>query len=334
MSRRKLVRRALVLLVVMAAAAAAAAVANSAFFRTTASSGNSLVAAPDWKPPTSSAQTAIRVGACAPTAGRIKQGSAYYVYANVADDPSSNPPSGTSTVTANLNSITTGATASSLASGSYTVGATSYNYRTASVTANNPLAEGAPTYSLTSTDVAANAGTQSGFAVTVDNTAPTGSDVQTANHGATVGKPETTDTITYTYSEAIDACSILAGWTGSSTSVVVRLVDGGPKDDLAQVWNAANTAQLPLGSLDLGPSKGDYTSGAGAVFGSTGTPCTMVMSGNTITVTLGTLSTGTVKTNNKADNMVWTPSATATDLAGNGASTATVTETGASDEEF
>ncbi len=333
MSRRKLGRRALVLLAALAAAALAATGAHSAFFNTTASSGNSLVAAPDWVPPTSSATAAIRVGACDPTVGYLKQGSSYYVYANVTD--TGNPASGTASVTANVSAITTGATASALASGSYSVGATSYNYRTGSVTANAVLAEGTPAYSLTSTDAAANAGTQSGFVVTVDNTAPTGSDVQTANHGALVGKPETTDTITYTFSEPIDACSILAGWTGSSTNVVVRLVDAGGNSDKLQVWNAANTVQLPLGSLNLGPLQGDYTSGAtGATFGSTGTACTMVMSGNTITITLGTLSAGTVKQVGNADTMVWTPSATATDRAGNAGSIVPATETGASDVEF
>jgi hypothetical protein len=331
MFRPRLGRRTLALLAALATAALAATGAHSAFFNTTASSGNSLVAAPDWVPPTSSATPAIRVGACDPTVGYIKKGSAYYVYANVSD--TGNPASGTASVTANVSSITTGTTASALASGSYSIGAASYNYRTASITADAGLAAGTPTYSLTSTDAAANAGTQSGFAVTVDNTAPSGTDVQTANAGATVGKPETNDTITYTFSEPIDACSILAGWIGSSTSVVVRFTDHGNSDALA-VWNAANTAQLPLGSVNLGPVTGDYTAGSGAVFGSTGTACTMVMSGNTITVTLGTLSSGSVKTASIADTMVWTPSASATDRAGNAGSIVPATETGASDKEF
>src|SRR5438874_1204300 len=83
---------------------------------------------------------------------------------------------------------------------------------------------GTNTYSITCTDNASNAGTQSGFAVTVDNTAPTGTDVQTTNaSGGTVGRAELGDTITLTFSEPMDPNSVLAGWGGASTNVVLRL---------------------------------------------------------------------------------------------------------------
>jgi hypothetical protein len=61
---------------------------------------------------------------------------------------------------------------------------------------------------------------------------------------------------------------------------------------------------------------------------------TMVQSGAAITVTLGTLISGTVSTDTANRTMTWPPSASATDLAGNPCGTGTVTESGAADAEF
>ena len=60
-------------------------------------------------------------------------------------------------------------------------------------------------------------------------------------------------------------------------------------------------------------------------FGATGTASTMVQAGNAITITLGTPS-GAVGTQAVANNMIWTPSATATDRAGNTCQTTNATE--------
>ena len=62
-------------------------------------------------------------------------------------------------------------------------------------TANAALAAGAKAYTITSTDNAANSQTQTGYSVTVDNTRPTGSTIQTANGSATPGKPEAGDSV-------------------------------------------------------------------------------------------------------------------------------------------
>jgi len=260
------------------------------------------------------------------TPGYIRQAGTYYIYANVTD--AGNPPSGVSTVTADVSTITTGQTAVALAAGSYSVGGVSYGYRSASVTANNPLTAGSYSYSVTATDASANSATQSGLTVTVDNTVPTGSAIQTANGSTTAGKAELGDTVTYTFSEPIDPQSILAGWTGASTSVVVRINNNASIDTLL-VFNAANTTQLPLGSLNL---RGDYLA-ANRTFGASGTASTMVLSGNSIIVTLGTAS-GTTNTVVTANNMTWTPAAGALDRAGNACTTTAVTEGGASDVEF
>ena len=180
-------------------------------------------------------------------AGFIKGAGTYVVYANATDAGAG--PSGIATVQANVSAITTGQTAVTLVAGSYTVEGVTYGFRSASLTANAALTAGAKAYTLTSTDNNGNSRLQTGFSVTVDNTAPAADDIQTANGGATAGRVETGDTIVYTFSEAIDPESIRAGWTGASTPVVVRFTDAAASDTFA-VWNAANTVQLALGSVN------------------------------------------------------------------------------------
>jgi hypothetical protein len=295
------------------------------FTATGINSGNSFATAPDFRAPTAGRSVIGKSAGGIP--GFIKQGGAYFVYADVTD--TGNPASGISTVTSNTSNVTTLATSTTLSSGSFSIGGLSYSHRSASLTANAVLAAGTYNYAVTSTDVAANSGTQT-FTVTVDNTAPTGTDVQTTSGGATAGRPDQNDTITFTFSEQIDPNSILAGWTGTATNVVVRINNNTPTNDQLQVFNSANTAQLPLGNVDLGRT--DYTN-ASRTFGATGTASSMSMSGNSITVVLGTAS-GAGSTAAATGTMVWAPSATATDRAGNAASTANATETGAVDKEF
>jgi hypothetical protein len=307
----------------------------AAFTSTTESPGNQVTAAPDFLAPVVTASVAGKSAGGTP--GFVKQGGTYFVYANVTDD--GNPPSGAGTVTADVSNLTSGETAVALAAGSFSAGGVSYGFRSAELTANAVLAAGSKSFSVSATDTAANGPGSASFSVTVDNTAPSGSDVQTANAGSTAGTAETGDTLTYTFSEPIDANSVLSGWTGSSTSVVVRLINGGllpTSADSVQVWNAANNAQLPLGTITL-PS-GTYVGGTSAtdaaLFGATGTASTMVMSGSAITITLGTASGEAASLGLLAGGMSWVPSATATDRAGNATSTTTVNETGAADTEF
>ena len=137
---------------------------------------------------TAPAVSAAMIAKSAGGVGRLHpQGGQYHVYANVTDQGS--PASGVATVRANVSTVTTGATAVALTAGTYTVEGVSYNYRSAVQTASNPLAAGSKAFSITATDAATNAGTQGGFSVVVDNTAPSASDVQTVNtgHGGTRG---------------------------------------------------------------------------------------------------------------------------------------------------
>ncbi len=262
-------------------------------------------------------------------AGSIKRGGTYYVYADVTG--SGTPPAGLSSLTTDVSAITTGQTAAVLSSGSYTVDGQSYDYRSTLLTAKGTLAAGTDAFSLKLTDAAATATTTS-YSVTVNNTAPHASAVQTANvSGGTNGKPEAGDSMTLTYSEAIDPNTVLSGWSGGSQAVVIEIVDGGAStNDKLDVLNASTLAQLPLGTVDLG--RKDYVSKT-TTFGASGTASTMVLSSGTITLTLGTPSS-TAGTAAATGTLVWTPSATVTDAAGNPASTTAVTETGTPDKDF
>ena len=295
------------------------------FTQTAANAGSTFATASDYRAPTFNRSVIAKTAGGTP--GFIKQGGTYNIYADLTD--TGNPASGISSVTSNSSTITTGATATALSAGSFSIGGLSYGHRTGSLTANSTLSPGTYTYSVSSSDAAANSGSQS-YTVTVDNTAPTASDVQTANGGLLAGTPEQGDSITYTYSEPIEPGTLLSGWSGSATSVVVRINNNTPTNDQVQIFNSANTTQVALGSVNLGRS--DYVAG-NLTFGGTGTTSTMTMSGNAVTVSLGTqsapggaaLGTGT---------MIWTPSATGTDRAGNAAATTNRSETGTADKDF
>ncbi|MBA2719383.1 MAG: hypothetical protein H0U52_09115 [Chloroflexi bacterium] len=261
--------------------------------------------------------------------GYIRQGGTYFVFANVSDAGGGCTPSGVATVRTNVSSITTGQTTVTVAPGSFSVGGAAYGYRTASMTANTTLAAGTYSYSITSTDAATNSRLETGYTVIVDNTRPAGADIQTANGGSTVGKPEIGDTVTYAFTEPIDPQSVLAGWTGAATSVVARIIQGTGGDQLS-IRNASNTAALPLGTANL-VGTGYVT--ANRDFGATGTPSTMTQSGTSISITFGTAS-GATGTQASAGTVSWPPPTTLTDRAGNACQTAATLESGVADVEF
>lgn len=312
-----------------------AGVTGATFAGQADSTGNRVAAAPDFRAPTASASI---VGKSAPyLAGKVKQGGTYHVYANASD--TGNPASNIASISADVSTVSAGQTAVALSAGSFSAEGVSYGYRSAALTADGTLAEGTKAFTLTLNDNAANTRTQSGFSVTVDNTAPSASDVQTANGGGNSGEAEAGDTVTYTFSEPVDPDRILAGWTGGATDVVVRIIDNallfiGLGNDNLVVYNSANTTQLPLGNVDLGRT--DYAGallGGNATFGASGTKSSMTMSGSTITITLGTANSNTVD-GTGTGTMQWQPVATPTDAAANAMSTTVRNETGAADREF
>jgi len=266
--------------------------------------------------------------------GKLKTSGTYYVYALVSD-AGSGADTGTANVAVASNVISTGQTAVPMSAGIYSVNGTSYNFRSAAIAADSGLVDASTkTYSITGTDNAANSTTTSTFSVTIDNTAPTANTttkVAATNQTGTVSKPDVGDKIVYTYSEQIDPESILAGWTGASTNVTVRLNNNtacpssANANDNVTIFNTANSAQLPLGCIDV-LTTGYVT--ANVTFGQTGstTLSTMSQSGNAITVTLGS-TTGTVTQVTGTRNMVWWPSASAFDAAGNAETTTSQAET-------
>jgi hypothetical protein len=322
---------------ILAVALVAGMPAALAAFTSSTAASNTIGTAADWLPPSvSSTVIAKQTGYLA---GSIKQGGTYYVYANVAD--SGNPAAGISTVRSDVSVITAGQTNVTLTAGSYSVNGVSYNYRSAVLTAANPLAAGSKNYSITSTDVLTYSGQQT-FSTTVDNTAPSSTDIQTTNKtGGIAGRAEIGDTIIYTFSEQIDPQSILAGWTGASTNVVVYLEDGGCTlilcgADWFEIYNGGSQLTT-LGFVDLNDP--GYTGGSllgsqpPTIFGATGTASTMVQSGATITITLGTRS-GSAADTGGSTTMTWDPASTPYDAAGNAANGSTRNETGAGDREF
>jgi hypothetical protein len=315
---RKPGRLALIVCLTFALVGAVSGVTFSAFTSKADNTGNLISAAPDWKGPTVSGGIATATGVL----GQIKQGDSVYLYLNVND--LGNPASGVASVSGSTTVPGYGTITLPLTAGSYTLRGTTYNYRSAAQPLPPVFAEQTLPITVTATDNAGNTTNQS-LSVDVDNTAPTATDIQTANKtGGQAGKAEQGDTITYTFSEAMDPYSIINLWDGTARNVTLRLNDGGAGNDTVTVLNGAT--QIPLGSVNLGntgyvTATRDFTNS------------TMTRSGSTIVITLGTPSgaTGTVA---GTANMIWTPSATATDESGNAMSTTPRTETGTVDRDF
>jgi signal peptidase I len=293
----------------------------SAWTGTTGSGAGTLSAVADWLAP---AVDAAAVGkAAGGSTGAIHQGGDYRIYANVSD--AGNPASGTSTVTANAGSISTGLTTVALSAGSFSAQNVSYNRRSALLTANAALSEGSYATTIATADAAANSAVVSGPSVTVDNVAPTGSLVQIDNGSLVVGHPDSGDVVTFGWSETLDPSSMLAGWSGSATAVQVFIADVGASD-VVSIRSSGGIA-LPAGTIT--------TNSQYATTDTTFT-ATMVQSGASIVVTLGTLVTGTVNTNAKKAALSWSAGdfPGATDAAGNALIGSTITEPGPSDVDF
>lgn len=320
-------RRALgmALLALGCAALAGAGVGSTfaAFSGQTTSSGNNVTAATDLRAPTLT-PIVIQKTTGGTAVGSVRAGGTYRVYATVADTGS--PASGVSSVTANVSAITPGQTATPLATGSFTIDGVTYNRRSNVLTASATLPNGSRSYSVTGVDVAGNGATANGT-VLIDNSAPAGADVQTANRpGGTAGRAEEGDSITWTYSEPIQPGSLLGSWTGAAQAVQVRLFNNG-QGDRVEVYNTVFSTTVALGTLNLGRT--DYVGGGSVWFFNS----TMTMSGTAVTIVLGD-QTGTSTTAAGNGLMVWTPSNDATDNAGNAASETPVNESGPADREF
>ena len=297
--------------------------AFAAFSVTTTNGPNRVVAAADWEPPhvtrTAIAKTVGYV------AGSIRQGGQFYVYAQI--DDGGNPPAGVGTVTANISAFSNGGTAVALVSGAFSEQGVPYNYRSATRTAINPMANGTRTYSISMADTATpvHAQTETGFPVVIDNTAPAPVNLTTTNRaGGVVGRPEQGDSITFTWNTPMHPESLIPGWDGGSpTTVTVRLRNN-PVNDRLRIRNAANQ-NLNFG---LGLLQRHYVNGVRLFTGST-----VTMLGNAVTIVLGTPD-GAVNTVTQTGTDTWQASNGAYDAAGNACSTATITGSGSPRIDF
>lgn len=169
----------------------------------------------------------------------------------------------------------------------------------------------------------------------VDNSPVRALDVQAANGGGSVGRLDNGDTVTFSYSEQVKPSSLVAGWDGTTRAVTVRLRDGnlvggGSKDDTLDVVG------VNLGTVNL---RADYVKSNKTVqWAGTMTATTTTVGGATrtvVTVRLGAVSSGSgLRTVSTTATMLWSPSASATDLTGQRCSTAPATETGTVDRDF
>jgi Bacterial Ig domain len=190
------------------------------------------------------------------------------------------------------------------------------------------LADGAYDVRAIATDTAGNQTTSAVVSAYVNNTGPTGTDVQGTNGGVD-DRLDAGDTVIFSYSTTMQASSILAGWNGASAPIKVRVNDGGTSDSM-QFYDNANTT--PLGLLATGTALAiniDHVT-APTVFNAT-----IAMSGTNITVTIGSLVSGAVTSSPTGKNaMVWQTNAQALSSTGKPTLPTTVTESGASDLDF
>jgi chitinase len=185
------------------------------------------------------------------------------------------------------------------------------------------LADGAYSVRTITTDNAGVTTTGATQQMVIDNQTPSGTDVAAGNGGARPGRLEQNDWIRFTWNEPIAPASILSGWTGTSQAITVRVRNNASNDEM-HFYSGATQLNLVLSATDL-KLGGNFVSSDAQFNG------TMSMSGNAITVTLGTRTSGTVQ-NVASSTMTWRPSSLATDLAGRASATTTVTET--SDQDF
>jgi hypothetical protein len=186
------------------------------------------------------------------------------------------------------------------------------------------LAQGTYTAVATQTDTSGNTGTSSANTFKVDTTAPTASSISANNTtGGTAGKIESGDTLTYTYSEAIDPATVLTGWSGASTAVHIKFTSSG--NDTITVLTTADATSIKLGSV---ATNADY------VTTTTTFNATMALSadGTSVVVTLSTPS-NVSSSASPGRNMSWTPNTSVKDLAGNAVSATAYNET-SSDVDF
>ena len=184
------------------------------------------------------------------------------------------------------------------------------------------LADGAYTAQASQSDSSGNTGTSGARSFTIDTVKPTAASIATANAaGGTAGRLDAGDSLTFGYSEAMPATSVLSGFSGSSVSVIVRFFDTEAAGDLLTVLDSAGGATV---ALDIGAASGFgggvYTT-RNVVTNTVNFAATMTRSsdGRAFVIVLGTpdRSSRIVSGPAAAGNMIWAPKTGPSDLAGN-----------------
>jgi hypothetical protein len=159
-------------------------------------------------------------------------------------------------------------------------------------------------------------------AICIDKTAPAPTNVVLAN-GGTVGSADQGDTLTVTYSEALDATTFCSTWSNSgnqslsNNQIRVQIANNGTNDTLsitAVGSNCGGTASFHFGTVALG----DYVSTT-RTFGSGGGGASSIAwnpTAKTLTITLGAPS-GAVNPGTPLGTPAYTPSSSLGDIAGN-----------------
>jgi chitinase len=192
------------------------------------------------------------------------------------------------------------------------------------------LGQGQHTAQASQTDTAGATGTSVARTFTVDSVRPSAAAIAATNGGANAGRPQSGDVITFSFSEAITATSILAGWDGSSRAVQVRFTSSTSTGlDRFHVRDSGGGTAVKLDSTVL-----TY---ANVVTGTVTFAATMLRAadGRSVSVTLGTpdAPANVVAGSSGPVNMRWTTIAGPLDLAGNAINLATVIETDG-DQDF
>lgn len=165
--------------------------------------------------------------------------------------------------------------------------------------------------------------------VTIDNAPLKALDVE-AGIGSTSGKASAGDTLVLTYQGSVDLTTIKTGWTGASTPLTLTLRD---KAVATATASDRATFDVNLGTVLFAQN---YVKANKSV----AIPATMVATTNpgagttTITITLGSISSGDLRSATATGAMRWTPSAVARTPGGVACSTTTAVESGAADREF
>ncbi|HKU35337.1 MAG TPA: Ig-like domain-containing protein [Paenarthrobacter sp.] len=189
--------------------------------------------------------------------------------------------------------------------------------------------DGTINYSAKATDAAGNTSVAGTASSSKDSTAPTVSNVQLANgSGGVVGKIEKGDSLTITFSEALNASTLCSSWTSNTTNQTIsgngQVTVSVSAGDVLTVTSSVCT--FNMGSVALGA---DYASTAMTFSGNGSNASSLVWNptAKTLTVTLGG-SSGSANTGPfAAAAATLTPVSVLTDIAGNPLATTPVAGT-------